>query len=137
MGLCVVLHGLRSPSIGIALTQHRVDRTALDPVIASSEITVGIADYGVWIVRQGIALVLQLLDRGLKLRDGGRDIGQLDDIGRWRLRQGTQLGQRIASSLRLWQEIAERRDDPTGKRDVPSLHIDSSHGGIGRDDWQK
>ncbi len=98
----VALHRRRGAAIGVALAQHGVDGAALDLVVAGADVAllVGLGVAGV--VGQVVALVLQLLDRGLELRHRGADVRQLDDVGLGRLGQLAELGRarRRASARR-------------------------------------
>ena len=88
----VVLHRLRRAAVGVALAQHRVDRAALDLVVAGADVLLLVGLRVVRVVRQVEAQLLQLGDRSLQLRDGGADVGQLDDVGLGRLGEVTELG---------------------------------------------
>ena len=76
----VLLDRRRRPTVGVALPQHRVDRTALDLVVAGPDVPLLIAGRVVGIVRQVVALALELPDRRLQLRHRRRDVRQLDDV---------------------------------------------------------
>jgi hypothetical protein len=58
-------------------------------------------------------LLLKLADRLLQLRDGGADVGQLDDVGLGPTRQGSQLGERVAELLLGLEKVGELGDDPS------------------------
>src|SRR5918997_5916122 len=53
---------------------------------------------------------LQLLHRGLELRDRGADVRQLDDVRLGRLGQLAELGQRVVRKPELGQDAARERD---------------------------
>ena len=133
----VVLDRAGRATIGVALTQDRVDRGALDLVVlrAGRLVLVGLRVLGV--VRQVVALVLQLLDRGLQLRDGGGDVGELDDVGLGPGGQLAELGERVVDALLLGEALGELADDPAGERDVAGLDLDAGGLGVGRDDRQE
>ncbi|MDR6139676.1 hypothetical protein QE438_002980 [Pseudoxanthomonas sp. SORGH_AS 997] len=133
----VVLHRQRRAAVGVALAQHRVDRAALDPVIARLGILLRVGLGLVGVGRQRIALVLQLLDRGLELRHRGGDVGQLDDVGFGRGGQRAQFGQVVGDLLRIAQQVGELRQDAPGQRDVAGLDHDAGGVGIGVDDGQE
>jgi hypothetical protein len=46
-----------------------------------------------------VALGLQLGDGGLQLRDGGADVGQLDDVGLGLEREGAEFGEGVGDAL--------------------------------------
>jgi hypothetical protein len=49
--------------------------------------------------RHGVALGLQLGDGLLQLRDGGADVGQLDDVGLGLERQRAEFGEVVGDAL--------------------------------------
>ena len=77
----VVLHRGGRAAVGVALAQHRVDRRALDGVVRRPDRPLLVGRGRLGVVGQVVALLLQLLDRRLELRDRGADVGQLDDVG--------------------------------------------------------
>ena len=133
----VVLDRQRSAAVRVALAQDRVDGRALGLVVARPGVLLLVGLGVVGVVRQVVPLLLQLVDRGLELRDGGGDVGQLDDVGLGRLRQGTQLGERVVDPLVLAQAIGELGDDPARERDVPRLDVHAGLGGVRLDDRQE
>ena len=108
----------------VALAQHRVDRAALDPVVAGADLALLVGRRIVGVVRQGVAEGLQLGDRRLELRHGLGDVGQLDDVGLGSRRQVAQLGEGVADPLLLGEVLAEDGQDATGRRDVAGLDLD-------------
>jgi hypothetical protein len=77
------------------------------------------------IVGDVVALRLQFRDRGLQLRDGCRDVRQLDDV---RLGQGgesAELGERVADLLLGRKTLREGGEDAAGERDVAGVDLDS------------
>ena len=133
----VVLHRLRRAPVGVALAQHRVDRAALDPVVAGAGVLLLVGRRVVRVVGQVVALLLQLGDGRLELRDGGADVRQLDDVGLGRLRQLAQLGERVVEALLLGEPVGELRDHPARERDVAGLDGHAGRGGVGLDDRQE
>src|SRR5690606_19784461 len=127
----------RCAAVGIALAQHRVDRRALDPVVAGLDVLFLLVLRRVRVVRQRVALRLQFLDRRLQLRHRGGDVRQLDDVGFRALGQLAQLGQVVADLLVLAQVVRELRQDAAGQRDVPGFDLDAGGGGEGLDDGQQ
>ncbi len=134
---CVVLHRGRRAAIGIALAQHRVDRAALDLVVARLGFLLFLILRLVHVVRQRITLLLQFLDRGLELRHRGADVGQLDDVGFRRGRQLAQFGQVVGDALALAQVFGELRNQAAGQRNVAGLHGDASGASERGDDRQQ
>src|SRR5690606_11243760 len=133
----VVLHRQRRAAIGVALAQHRVHGRALDPVVAGLDVLFLLVLRRVRVVRQRVALALQLLDRRLQLRHRGGDVRQLDDVGFRPGRQLAQLGQVVADLLPLAEVVRELRQDAAGQRDVAGLDLDAGGGGEGLDDRQQ
>ena len=121
--LRVVLDRERRTTVGVALAQHRVDRGTLDLVVLRDDGLLLGALRVLRVVGEVVALLLQLLDRGLELRDRGGHVGQLDDVGLGRLGQGAELGEGVVDD-------AEDAEDPTGERDVAGLDVDAGLGGV-------
>eukprot|EP00966_Prymnesium_polylepis_P103531 2397274-Prymnesium_polylepis.1 len=69
---------------------------------------------------------LQLLDGLNELRDGGGDVGQLDDVGRRRLRKLAQLAQLVRHALLRLEGLREQREDAAGDGDVRRGDLDAS-----------
>ena len=130
----VVLDRGWCPSIGVALAQHRVDRAALDLVVARADVLLLVGRRVLRVVGEGVALRLELGDRGLELRDRGADVRQLDDVGLGRLRQCAQLGQGVAGLLLGRQVVTEQRDDAAGQGDVAGLDVDAGGRRVRLDD---
>ncbi len=123
--LGVVLHRGRGAAVGVALAQDRVDRGSLDLVVAGADVALLVGLRVVRVGRQRVALALQLGDGGLELRDGRRDVRQLDDVGGGRLGQLTELRQGVRDALVLGQVLREQGDDAAGQRDVAGLDRDT------------
>ena len=126
----VLLDRLGRAAVGVALAQHRVDRAALDLVVAGADVALLVGPRLVGVGRQVVALALELGDRGLELRDRRADVRQLDDVGLGPLGQRAQLGQRVADPLVLGQPVGEGGDDAAGQRDVAGLDRDAGLGGV-------
>ena len=133
----VFLDGPGCAAVGVALAQHRVHGRAQTLVVAGADglFLVGLGRLGE--IGDGVALVLQLLDGGLELGHGSRDIGQLDDVGVGLQRLLAQLGQGVGDALLLGQEIRELAQDATGHRDVRLGHLDAGGFCEGADDGQE
>ena len=112
-------------AVGVALAQHRVDRGALELVVAGADILLGVRLRVVGVVRQVVALRLQLRDGGLQLRQRRRDVRQLDDVRLGRGGERAELGERVAEALLGVQVLGERGDDAAGERDVARLDLDT------------
>jgi hypothetical protein len=114
----------RRAAIGVALAQHRVDRAALDLVVAP----LISRSVGRWPARPGSRAAgspcLQLGDRLLQLRDRRADVRQLDDVGLGTLGEGAELGERVGIAAAARQAIGERREDACRERDVARLDVD-------------
>ena len=128
--LGVLLDGLGRPAVRVALAQHRVHGGALDSVVARADV-LGLVRGGVLrVVRQVVAVRLQLLDGGLELRDGGGDVGKLHNVGFRGLRELTELREGVRDALLVREPVRELREDAGGQGDVPGLDL---HPGGGRE----
>ncbi|ETC87042.1 hypothetical protein XHC_3491 [Xanthomonas hortorum pv. carotae str. M081] len=134
---CVILHRQRCAAIGVAFAQHRVDRAALDLVVARLDVFFGVVLGRVRIRRQRITLALQFGDRGLELRHRGADVGQLDDVGFRRGGQRAQLTEVVGDLLRVGQVLGEQRQNAAGQRDIAGFDHDAGGIGVGIDDRQQ
>mmetsp|Transcript_47237 Transcript_47237/g.122074 ORF Transcript_47237/g.122074 Transcript_47237/m.122074 type:complete len:711 (+) Transcript_47237:1148-3280(+) len=135
--LGVVLHRHRGAAVGVALAQHRVHRAAEDGAVPLLDLLVlrGLRVLGV--VRHVVALRLQLRDARLELRHGGRDVGQLHDVGQWRLRQGAQLCKAVALLLVVRELLGEAPDHAPSHGDVLQLDLDAGLLREGLDDGEE
>ena len=79
--LGVVLDRGGSPAVGVPLAEDGVDRAAGDLLVAGLDLPLLVGGGLVGVVGKGVALALQLGDGRLELREGGADVGQLDDVG--------------------------------------------------------
>jgi hypothetical protein len=133
----VLLDGAGGAAVGIAFAQDRVDDAAEHLGIARLDVLLGVRRRIVRIVRNVVALALQLLDRGPELRDRGGDVGQLHDIGFGPRRELAEFGEFVADPLRGGQLLGEIREDAPGQRDVLQLdgHTRRAHEGF--DDRQQ
>lgn len=77
----VLLDGTRCAAVRVSFAQHWVDRgaNALGVALPDGFLLIRFRIAGV--IRNFVALGLQLFDRSGELRDGGADVGQLNDIG--------------------------------------------------------
>ena len=135
--LRVGLHRRRRAAVGVALAQDRVDRRALDLVVAGPDVALLVGAGVLGVGRQVVALLAQLGDRGLELRHRCADVGQLDDVGLGRGGQLAQLGQRVGNLLLGLQPVRELGQDAAGQRDVAQLELDPGRGGERLDDRQQ
>ena len=135
--LRVVLDARGGAAIGVALAQDRVDGRALDLVVARAGVLLLVRLRVLRVVGEVVALVLELLDRGLELRDGGGDVGQLDDVGLGLRGQLTQLGERVVEALLVGEAVGELGDDASGEGDVARLDLDTGRPRVGGHDGQE
>src|SRR5262245_49561909 len=133
----VLLDGAGRAAVGIALAQYRVDDAAEHLGIARLDLLLGFRRRIVRIVRDVVALALQLLDRGLELRDRGGDVGQLDDVGLGPRRELAEFGELVVDPLRGGELLGEVGEDATGQRDVLQLHGYTCRAHEGFDDRQQ
>lgn len=135
--LGVVLDRGGGAAVGVALAQDGVHRAALDLVVARADVLVLVGLRVVRVVRERVALRLQLGDGRLELRDRGRDVRKLDDVGLGTLGQLTELGERVVDALPLFETLGEAGDDASGQRDVTALDIDPGRRGVRLDHGQE
>jgi len=89
------------------------------------------------VIRHIITLALQFLDRSLQLRDRGRDIRQLDDIGFRLQRELAEFGEFIIHLLLGLQLIREIGQDTARQRNILERHFYAGHADKGLDDGQQ
>ncbi len=89
------------------------------------------------IVRQVVALGLQLLDGGQQLRHRCADVRQLDDVGVRLLRELTEPTEVVGHPLLFGQPVGELRQDARRDRDVAGFDVDPGRIGERPDDRQK
>ena len=135
--LRVVLHGERRAAVAVALAQHGVDRGALDAVVARADVLLLDGRRVVGVVGDVVALRLELGDRGLQLRDGCRDVRQLDDVRLGERREPAELGERVADLLLGGEALRERGEDAAGERDVAGVDLDPRLPGEGLHDREE
>ncbi len=133
----IVLDRRGCTAVRIALAQHRVDRAALDPVVARTDVARGRVGWLVRIIGQRMALLLQLGDRGLELRHRRADVRQLDDVRVRRGREAAEFGEVVGDLVPAADAIRELREDACGERDVARLHRDAGARGERLDDRQQ
>ena len=132
----VVLDRQRGAAVGVAFTQDRVHGAALDLVVTGLGVFLGVGGGVFRVVRQGVALGLQFLDRGLQLRYRGADVRQLDDVGLRGDRQLAQFGEVIRHGFAA-QLLGEAGEDAPGQGNVAGFHGDISRSGEGFYDRQQ
>ena len=119
VGAGVGLDRRRRAPVRVTFAQNRVHRRALHRVIALARLDFGVG-FGVFrIIGDVIALLLQFLDRRNELRHGGRNVGQFDHIGARALYDIAKQRKIIRHFLGLCQALGERRQNPSGQRDIP------------------
>ena len=133
---CVVLDRQRCATVGVAFAQYRVHGAALDLVVTCTGFFFRVGGYGFRVVRQGVALGLQFLDRGLQLRGRGADVGKLDDVGFRRNGQVAQFGEVVRDGLGA-QLLGEACEDAPGEGNVAGFHGNISGSGEGLYDRQQ
>ena len=106
-----VLHRQGGAAIGIAFAQHWVHGAAEHLAIARLDGRFGIVLRIFGIVGNVVTLALQFLDGGLELRQGRRDVRQLDDVGFGLLGQIAKPGQLVGNLLLGRQLVGEGSDD--------------------------
>ena len=124
MPACVVLDRGGRPAVGVPLAEHRIDRTALDFVVARPDLSLPVVAGLIGVVGNAVSLSLELLDGGLELRHGRADVGQLDDVRLGRLGELTQVAQGVGHPLVLLEPVRELGQDPRGERDIARFDLD-------------
>ena len=119
------LHGERRAAVRVALAEHRVHGAAEALRVPRLDRLLGVVLRALGVVRDLVALPLQLLDRLLELRDRRADVRQLDDVRVRLVRELAELSQVVGDPLALGQVLGEVRDDPPSERDVPRLDVDA------------
>ncbi len=84
----------------LLFAKHRVHRATEHLGVTGLDLLLGVVLRALRVVGDLVALPLQLLDRGLKLRHGRTDIGQLDDVRFRRLGQLAELREVVILPLR-------------------------------------
>mmetsp|Transcript_37967 Transcript_37967/g.81624 ORF Transcript_37967/g.81624 Transcript_37967/m.81624 type:complete len:205 (-) Transcript_37967:310-924(-) len=118
-----VLHGILldwpcHATIGVAFAEHRIDGAAQDLGIATSDLRLLLALRIRGKVRDAEAFRLELLDCTQELRHGGRNVGQLDDVGCWMLGETSQFRQIVLHALCRRDVVREVGQDAGGQGDV-------------------
>ena len=130
-----VLHGLGSATVRVALAQHGVHGGTLHAVITLTSVLFLIGVGLVGEVGEIITSILELLDGSLHLRHGGRDVGELHDVGIGGLRQLAELCESIQNLLVLGELVIKRRQDAGGQGNIPSFHFNARGGSKRLHDW--
>ncbi len=132
-----VLHRRRRAAVRVALAEHRVDGAAQALRVARLERLLGVVLRDLRVLRHVVAVLPELGDGLLELRNGGRDVGQLDDVGVGRLCQLAELGQVVRHALLRLQLLREVGEDAPGHRDVARLDLDAGALHEGLDDGEE
>ena len=124
-------------AVRIAFAQHGVHGAAQHLAVAGADFALRIIGRIIRINRHIITLALQFLDRSLKLRDGGRDIRQLDDIG-FRLQRELAEFREFIIHLLLWLQLfREIGQDAARQRNILERHFHAGHADKGLDNGQQ
>ena len=132
-----VLHGERGAPVGVALAQDGVDGRAEDVGVGRGDLALLVGLGGVGVGRQVVALALQLGDGRLELRHGGRDVGQLDDVGLGGGREAAETGEVVVDPLLGGETVGELGEDAAGERDVAGLQLHTGARGEALDDREQ
>ena len=133
----ILLDGAGGAAVGVAFAQDRVDDAAEHSVVAGLDVLLGVVLRAVGIIRNGVALALQFLDRGPQLRDRGRDVGQLHDVGVGLERQRAEFGEFVAGPLGRGEQVGDAGKNAAGQRDVLQRHGYTRRADEGFDDRQQ
>lgn len=135
--LGVILDGLGGAAVGVAFAEDGVHGGTEDLGVTGAGVFLGVGRRGFGVVGEGKALGLKLGDGGLQLRDGGGDVGQLDDVGLGLEREGAELGEGVGGLLVGREEVGEVGEDAGGDGDVAGFHVDAGLLGVGLHDRQE
>jgi hypothetical protein len=116
-----LLHGRRDAAIRVAFAQHGIHGAAEHAGIPRLDVLLGVVARVLGVIRNVVALFLELLDRALQLRHRGADVRQLDDVGFGRLGDLAELLQVVADCFAHAEPLGELREDSSGERDVARL----------------
>src|SRR3984885_15904810 len=133
----VLLDGAGRAAVGISFAQYRIDDAAEHLGITRLDVLLGFGRGVVRIIRNVVAVALQFLERGLELRDRGRDVRQLYDVGFWPRRELAEFGEFVVDPLRSAELLGEIGEDATGQRDVLQLYGYTCRAHKGFDDRQQ
>ncbi len=124
-------------AVGVAFTKDRVDRRAERGGEAGAQRVLLVRFRLFGEVGDVVPLFLQLLDRGLELRDRGADVRQLDDVAFRGLRELAELAEVVGDLLVLTEALGEERDDAAREGDVASLELDAGAAQVGLHDGEE
>ncbi len=120
--------GGRSAAVGVAFAQHRVHGATENLAVTCARIFLGVGLRVFREVGNVVSQGLQFSDGCLELRNGGADVGKLDDVGVGLIGQLGKLGQIVFDFLVCIQLIGKARKDAPCKRDVACFDGDVSGG---------
>ena len=125
VGLGEFFNGLWRAAVGVAFAENRVNGGSFHAVVASFEIFLFVVSGFSRVVREVIALFLELLNAGLELRDGGGDIRKLDDIGFRGFCEVTETGEFVRDLLLGGEAIGELGKNSASEGDVGEFDFDA------------
>src|SRR5690606_7921657 len=137
VGAGVVLDGLGRAAVGIAFAEDGVDGGAEDLGVAGADVFLGVGGRGLGELGKGVALGLEFGDGGLELRDGGGDVGELDDVGLGALGQRAEFGEGVGGLWAFGEMVRGGGEEAGGDGDVAGLDGDAGVFGVGWDERQE
>jgi hypothetical protein len=135
--LRVLLDRAGSPTVRVPLAQHRVHRAPEHLRVARLDRLLGRGRRILRVVRNLVALPLQLTNGRLELRDRRADVRQLDDVGLGPLGELAELGQPVGHPLGRGQVLGEIGEDSAGQGNVGGLDGDAGAAGELSDNMQE
>ena len=135
--LGVRFDGFGGTAVAVALAQDGVHGRAFHLVVACLDVLLFRSARVVGVVRQGVSQGLELSDGRFQLRNGGADVGELDDVRFGRLGQLAELGEGVVGLLVFWEDIREHGQNTAAQRDVTGLHFHARLAGEGLNDGEK
>ena len=109
--LGVGLDGTRRPPVAVAFPQHRVHCRTLDLVVPGLHVLIFFRARIVGVVGQVKSQRLQLGNGRFKLRNGGADVGKLDNVGVRGLGQRSKLSKCILCLLFCRKQVRHGRQN--------------------------
>ena len=133
----VFLDGFRRAAVGVALAEDGVDGGAHDLRVTGAGFLVLIGGRVFRESRDGETFALKFGDGLLELRDGGGNVGELDDVRVRAEGHRAEFGQMVGDLLIHGEKIGELGEDAAGEGDVARFHKDASRFREGLDDGEE
>ena len=133
----VFFYRLGGTTVGVTFTKHRIDRATNALAVAGADGLVFVRLRRIRVVRQGVALALQLFDARNQLPHRGADVRQLDDVGIGLQSLLPPLEQGVGELLVVSEEVRKLAQNAGSHRYIGLHHMNAGRRGEGADQWQK